>query len=219
MAVLIAMERDMHGNMVFAHAVSQMLAYLLVQAEQVIQEDNMLEALGIIELYCKCLVEKAAQLDKPQYLIPALISGSSFLVSDTTAYANLCLLCRECSEEIKEATAGIIFAAKWCNDLPELQFARKILTDKFGDDFAAEAREGTAFVDPMVKVLIFIFWTPVDLELQRRKATVALHARFVLPSQLVWKLSGDTTNMELKKKVTKQIAAENDMSVDFSHPI
>lgn len=134
-----------------------MLAYLLVQAEQVIQEDNMLEALGIIELYCKCLVEKAAQLDKPQ----------------------------ECSEEIKEATAGIIFAAKWCNDLPELQFARKILTDKFGDDFAAEAREGTAFVDPM----------------------------------LVWKLSGDTTNMELKKKVTKQIAAENDMSVDFSHPI
>jgi vacuolar protein sorting-associated protein IST1 len=37
-----------------------------------------------------------------------------------------------------------------------------------------------------------------------------------LPLQLVWKLSGDTANMELKKKVTKAIAAENNISVDFS---
>lgn len=28
----------------------------------------MLEALGMIELYCKCLVKKAAQLDKPKYV-------------------------------------------------------------------------------------------------------------------------------------------------------
>lgn len=38
----------------------------------------------------------------------------------------------------------------------------------------------------------------------------------MLPLQLVWKLSGDKTNMELKKKVTKNIAAENDILVDFS---
>jgi vacuolar protein sorting-associated protein IST1 len=34
--------------------------------------------------------------------------------------------------------------------------------------------------------------------------------------QLVWKLSGDKTNMELKKKVTKEIASENSVLVDFS---
>jgi vacuolar protein sorting-associated protein IST1 len=34
--------------------------------------------------------------------------------------------------------------------------------------------------------------------------------------QLVWKLSGDKTNVLLKKKVTTEIAAENDILVDFS---
>lgn len=38
----------------------------------------------------------------------------------------------------------------------------------------------------------------------------------MLPLQLVWKLSGDKTNMELKKKVTKEIAAESNIPVDFS---
>ena len=47
-----------------------MLASFSVQAEQVIQEDNMLEALGIVEMYCKCLIQKAAQLDKPKYVSP-----------------------------------------------------------------------------------------------------------------------------------------------------
>uniref|UniRef100_A0A453IGU6 Uncharacterized protein n=2 Tax=Aegilops tauschii TaxID=37682 RepID=A0A453IGU6_AEGTS len=32
----------------------------------------------------------------------------------------------------------------------------------------------------------------------------------------VWKLSGSTAGMELKKKVTKEIAAENNILVDFS---
>jgi vacuolar protein sorting-associated protein IST1 len=39
---------------------------------------------------------------------------------------------------------------------------------------------------------------------------------FVLPLQLVWKLSGNTTSMKLKKKVTKDIAAENNVLADFS---
>jgi len=37
-----------------------------LQAEQVIEEDNMLLSFDIIELYCKRLVEHATQLDKPQ---------------------------------------------------------------------------------------------------------------------------------------------------------
>lgn len=139
--------------------VSQLLALgqldrALSRTEQVIQEDNMLEAFGIIELYCNRLIEQAAQLDKPQ----------------------------ECNEELREAAASIMFAAGWCGDLPELLFARTILADKFGNDFAVAAKEGTDIVDPI----------------------------------LVWKLSGNTANMELKKKVTKEIAAENNILVDFS---
>nr|CAB3446409.1 unnamed protein product [Digitaria exilis] len=124
------------------------------RAEQFIEEDNMLLALDIIELYCKSLIEHAAKLDKPQ----------------------------ESGEEIKDAVAGIMFAARWCSDLPELLLARDILAHKFSSDFAANAKEGTGIVDPM----------------------------------LVWKLSGDKTNMELKKKVTKEIATENNIWVDFS---
>ncbi|XBH85934.1 hypothetical protein VPH35_073726 [Triticum aestivum] len=126
----------------------------LHRAEQVIQEDNMLEAFGIIELYCKRLIEQAEQLDKPE----------------------------ECGEELREAAASIMFAAGWCGDLQELLFARTILADKFGGDFAVAAKEGTGIVDPI----------------------------------LVWKLSGNTTSMELKKKLTKEIAAENNILVDFS---
>ncbi|XP_062213792.1 uncharacterized protein LOC133914794 [Phragmites australis] len=139
--------------------VSQLLALghhdrALHRAEQVIEEDNVLEAFDIIELYCKRLIEQAAKLDKPH----------------------------ECVEDIQEAAAGIMFAAGCCGDLPELLFARTILANKFGSDFAATAKEGTGIVDPM----------------------------------LVWKLSGDKTNMELKKKVMKEIAAENNIVVDFS---
>ncbi|KAG8074323.1 hypothetical protein GUJ93_ZPchr0006g45015 [Zizania palustris] len=139
--------------------VSQLLALghldrAIHRVEQVIQEGNMLEAFEMIELYCKRLTEKAAQLDKPS----------------------------ECVQEIREAAAGLIFAAGWCGDLPELPLVRTILTEKFGNDFASTAKDGTGIVDPM----------------------------------LVWKLSSDATNMELKEKVTKEIAAENIILVDFS---
>ncbi|GJN30937.1 hypothetical protein PR202_gb19285 [Eleusine coracana subsp. coracana] len=131
-----------------------MLAPFSSQAEQVIEEENMLEAFDMIELYCNRLIEYAVQLDKPN----------------------------ECDEDIREAVSGIMFAAGWCGDLQELLFARTILANKFGSDFTTAAKEGTSIVDPM----------------------------------LVWKLSGDKTNMELKKKVVKDIAAENNIMVDFS---
>nr|CAB3498162.1 unnamed protein product [Digitaria exilis] len=122
-----------------------------LRAEQVIEEDNMLQAFDIIELHCNRLIEHAKQLDKPR-------------------------------EDTMEAAAGIMFAARWCGELPELLLARSILEGKFGSDFAATAKEGTGIVDPM----------------------------------LVWKLSGDKTNMKLKKKITKEIATENNILVDFS---
>jgi hypothetical protein len=60
------------------------------------------------------------------------------------------LVCSECGVDIREAAAGIMFAAGRCSDLPELLFARTILAKKFGSDFAMMAKEGTGVVDPMV---------------------------------------------------------------------
>ncbi|PUZ41848.1 hypothetical protein GQ55_9G536800 [Panicum hallii var. hallii] len=126
----------------------------LVRAEQVIEEDNMLEALDVIELYCKILIEQAAQLEKP----------------------------KECSEEIKEAAAGLMFASARCGELPELLDARGILADKFGRDFAAAAKEGAlGVVDPT----------------------------------LVRKLSGERASLEQKRRLAKEIAAENDILLEF----
>lgn len=45
-----------------------MCVLVVAQAEQVIDEDNVLEALDVIELYCKILIEQAAQLDNPKYV-------------------------------------------------------------------------------------------------------------------------------------------------------
>uniref|UniRef100_A0A0D9VS36 IST1-like protein n=1 Tax=Leersia perrieri TaxID=77586 RepID=A0A0D9VS36_9ORYZ len=141
------------------------------RAEQVMAEDNMLEAFEMIELYCKRLIEHASKLDKPG----------------------------ECTEEIREAAAAVMFAASWCGELPELPFARTILTDKFGSDFAEVAKDGAGIVDPMI-----CKWKYGGMELTK------------LTLQLVWKLSGSATSMELKKKVTKEIGMENNIVVDFS---
>ncbi|XP_066353795.1 uncharacterized protein [Miscanthus floridulus] len=126
----------------------------LVRAEQVIEEDNMLEALDVIELYCKILIERAAQLEKP----------------------------KECSEEIKEAAAGLMFASARCGELPELLDARAILADKFGRDFARAAKEG---------------------------------AHGVVDPTLVRKLSGERASLEQKRRLAKEIAAENDIFLEF----
>lgn len=126
----------------------------LLRAEQIIDEDSMLEVLDIIELYCKILIEQAAQLERP----------------------------KECSEEVKEAAAGLMFASARCGELPELLDARAILADKFGRDFARAAKEGShGVVDPT----------------------------------LVRKLSGERASTEQTRRLAKEIAAENDILLDF----
>ncbi|KAF7041945.1 hypothetical protein CFC21_051661 [Triticum aestivum] len=93
----------------------------LARAEQVMEEDSVLEALDIIEHYCKVLVEHSAQLEKP----------------------------KECGEDIKAAAAGLIFASARCGELPELLDARAILASKFGREFERAAKEGSqAVVNP-----------------------------------------------------------------------
>lgn len=51
-----------------------MACVLLAQAEQVIEEDNVLEALDVIELYCKILIEHTAKLENPKYVQSAVQS-------------------------------------------------------------------------------------------------------------------------------------------------
>jgi hypothetical protein len=41
--------------------------FFVLQAEQVIDEGNMLEVLDMIDLYCKIIIEQAPQLDHPKY--------------------------------------------------------------------------------------------------------------------------------------------------------
>ncbi|VAI07563.1 unnamed protein product [Triticum turgidum subsp. durum] len=95
----------------------------LARAGQVMEEDSMLEALDIIEHYCKILVDQSAQLEKP----------------------------KECGDEIKAAAAGLIFASARCGELPELLDARAILASKFGREFERAAKEGSqAVVNPTV---------------------------------------------------------------------
>ncbi|EEC74895.1 hypothetical protein OsI_10810 [Oryza sativa Indica Group] len=57
----------------------------------------------------------------------------------------------ECTEEIREAAAAVMLVAGWCGELPELPFARTILADKFGSDFAEAEKDGTGIVDPMLQ--------------------------------------------------------------------
>ncbi|OEL36768.1 hypothetical protein BAE44_0002213 [Dichanthelium oligosanthes] len=47
-------------------------------------------------------------------------------------------------------------------------------------------------------------------------AATAKEGTRIVDPMLVWKLSGVKTNMELKKKVTKEIATENSIVVNFS---
>ncbi|XP_044979179.1 uncharacterized protein LOC123446684 [Hordeum vulgare subsp. vulgare] len=126
----------------------------LVRAEQVIEEDGMLEALDIIEHYCKILVEQSAQLEKP----------------------------KECGEEIKAAAAGLIFASARCGELPELLDARPILASKFGREFERAAKEGS---------------------------------QVVVNPTLVQRLSGQKASAEQQRRLAREIAAENDILLDF----
>ena len=134
-----------------------MSCVLVAQAEQVIEEDNMLEALDVIELYCKILIDQAAQLEKPKCVqslfVFVFVASIPPFLGFPVSHGKIAILVepRECSEEIKEAAAGLMFASARCGELPELLNARAILADKFGRDFAAAAKEGAlGVVDPTV---------------------------------------------------------------------
>jgi len=85
----------------------------LARAEQAVREQDVLDALAELEAYCGLIAERAALVDA----------------------------CRECPEELREAAAGLVYAAARCGDLPELQEVRTILAAKFGREFVSAASE------------------------------------------------------------------------------
>lgn len=85
----------------------------LLRVEHVIKEQNMLDVYDMIEKYCNLLIERTHLIEHE----------------------------RECPEELREATSGLLFAASRCGDFPELHEIRAILTSHFGKEFAARAVE------------------------------------------------------------------------------
>ncbi|KAG0447800.1 hypothetical protein HPP92_028164 [Vanilla planifolia] len=85
----------------------------LLRVEMVIKERNMLDVLAMVEGYCNLLIERA------------------FLLQNQ----------KECPEELREAAAGLSFAASRCGDLPELREVRRIFSSRFGKEFTSAAAE------------------------------------------------------------------------------
>ncbi|XP_023527290.1 uncharacterized protein LOC111790567 [Cucurbita pepo subsp. pepo] len=82
-----------------------------LRVEIVIKENNMMDALGMIEDYCSLLIEKVALLQ----------------------------MNKECPGEVKEAISSLIFASSRFGEFPELQEIRRIFELKFGKEFTSSA--------------------------------------------------------------------------------
>ncbi|XP_030549247.1 vacuolar protein sorting-associated protein IST1 [Rhodamnia argentea] len=85
----------------------------LLRVEQVIKEQNMLDAYDMMESYCNLLMERADLIEQE----------------------------KECPEELKEAISSLIYASSRCGDFPELQDIRTVFASHFGKEFVARAVE------------------------------------------------------------------------------
>ncbi|KAL3637814.1 hypothetical protein CASFOL_018262 [Castilleja foliolosa] len=85
----------------------------IIRVEQVIKEQNTLDAFVLIENYCRFLVEKTEMVKNN----------------------------RECPDELKETVSTLIFAASRCGDFPELHEIRVLFTSMFGKEFAKSSVE------------------------------------------------------------------------------
>ncbi|KAF8033103.1 hypothetical protein BT93_D1870 [Corymbia citriodora subsp. variegata] len=85
----------------------------LLRVEQVVKEQNMLDAYDLMESYCNLLMERADLIEQE----------------------------KECPEELKEAISSLIYASSRCGDFPELQEIRTVFASHFGKEFVARAAE------------------------------------------------------------------------------
>ncbi|XP_022963468.1 uncharacterized protein LOC111463790 [Cucurbita moschata] len=85
----------------------------LSRCEQMFRHQNLMDAYGMMEGYLNLLRERL-------YL---LAPG------------------RECPKELEEAVSSVVFAASRCEDFPELEEIKSVLSSRFGTEFAARAVE------------------------------------------------------------------------------
>ncbi|XP_020673798.1 uncharacterized protein LOC110093300 isoform X2 [Dendrobium catenatum] len=130
----------------------------LLRAEMVIKERNMLDVLAMVESYCHLLTERA------------------FLLHNQ----------KECPDELREAAAGLAFAASRCGDLPELREVRRIFSARFGKEFITAAAE--------------------------------LRNNCGVSGKMVQKFSTRQPSLEIRAKVTKEIAIEKGIKVQLAEP-
>ncbi|KAL0908924.1 hypothetical protein M5K25_023438 [Dendrobium thyrsiflorum] len=130
----------------------------LLRAEMVIKERNMLDVFAMVESYCHLLTERA------------------FLLHNQ----------KECPDELREAAAGLAFAASRCGDLPELREVRRIFSARFGKEFITAAAE--------------------------------LRNNCGVSGKMVQKFSTRQPSLEIRAKVTKEIAIEKGIKVQLAEP-
>ncbi|KAJ4842988.1 hypothetical protein Tsubulata_046708, partial [Turnera subulata] len=85
----------------------------LLRVEHVIKDQDMVDALAMMEDYCHFLIGRVVLLKAA----------------------------RECPEELKEAISGLIFASSRCGEFPELQEIRGLIRSRFGKEFCDRAIE------------------------------------------------------------------------------
>lgn len=162
----------------------------LARAEHVVREQNALDVLAELEACCNLIAERAALVDDAHR--------------------------GECPEELREAAAGLVYAAARCGDLPELQEVRAILAAKFGREFVSAAsnlRSGCG-VNPKVRPggdpRTLAGW-PTDFS--------TLDSRLNLDSrQIVQKLSTKQPSLESRQLVLQEIAADKGIAVRIYEP-
>ncbi|OMP09446.1 hypothetical protein COLO4_05464 [Corchorus olitorius] len=116
----IAIFKNQH-QVRFSHARSDVIELLnlghhdraLLRVEHVIKEQNMVDAFAIMESYCHLLLERVMLIQKN----------------------------KECPEELKEATACLMFASSRCGEFPELVHIRGVVQSTFGKEFVVRAIE------------------------------------------------------------------------------
>nr|XP_043625319.1 uncharacterized protein LOC122596754 [Erigeron canadensis] len=87
--------------------------HALLRVDQLIKEQNMLDVYVMVDGYCHLLMQMVNLIEQE----------------------------KECPEELREATASLLYASPRCGEFPELQEIRAILTARYGKDFARGAIE------------------------------------------------------------------------------
>lgn len=84
-----------------------------IRVEHVVREEKTIAAFDLIEIYCELIVARLPIIESQKI----------------------------CPVDLKEAVAGIIFAAPRCAEIPELKDISKHLTAKYGKEFVSAAVE------------------------------------------------------------------------------